>query len=351
MDLPLELHISDAIIFRDCRRRWFLGSRNVSNMEPNMPMQALWLGTGVHLALEMYAGCLVRGMSREVAADNMIGAFEDWANAEIAQIREANFGLTPEQNESVEGARDMGLGILAHYAEWAPEADAKDRIEYLQTEVPFHLQVTDRITLAGRIDGIVKAHGKLWVLENKTIGGSITTEHLLLDEQAGAYVLAARRIFGGEVSGVMYNFLRKKVPAYPETLASGGLSKRKNIDTTFEIYLQAIVENKLDPSDYADILATLKQKGNVFFRREFIQRTPRELQDLEDRLIRVGEEMIRAYDNSLLYPSPGKLRCRMCTFVPVCLAMAEGADWRYILNVQYRKKPEERAGIDWNDED
>lgn len=344
-----DLHVSDLNAFRECRRKWYLGSKTQQNMEPDRPQKALWFGTAVHFGLEMYNGSLARGATRETALENMLQAYSDWMDASITEIKEQNFGLMPEQEKEFEDTIALGHGMLLHYSDWVEPLDAEQGIEYLDTEVEFSYPLNEEFTAAGRFDGLAKAHGKLWVIENKT-AASLTTEHLLLDDQAGAYILAARLLYGEDVAGIMYNFLRKKLPVVPERLRSGELSRRANMDTTYEVYLGEILDAGENPKNYEDMLIRLKAKGNTFFKREFVTRSTYETHALRKRFIDIAGEIKRAVENGLLYPSPGKFTCQRCSFIPVCLAMAEGADWKFILDTNYRKRPEhDRVRIEWGD--
>jgi hypothetical protein len=82
-----------------------------------------------------------------------------------------------------------------------------------------------------------------------------------------------------------------------------------------------------------------------------VSRSTQEIYDLRMRFLAITKEMHRAVEENILYPSPGKFSCQRCSFTPVCLAMAEGADWRFILDTHYHKRPEhDRVHIDWGDE-
>lgn len=64
--------------------------------------------------------------------------------------------------------------------------------------------------------------------------------------------------------------VRKKVPREPPPLKKGGLSKAQNIDTTPELYRQAIKKNGLNEADYADVLEKLEARTNAFYYRHSI---------------------------------------------------------------------------------
>jgi hypothetical protein len=333
------LHTSDARIFRDCRRKWEWTSRQRQNLEPIAPDLKFWLGTACHFALEHYYG----KSDRDAVAS--LAEFDNWTVTEITRIRH-EYDLTEEQKTRLEETRELGLGMLRHYFEWAPEVDD---FEVLSTEQEFEVPLIidgneiPGVRLAGRLDGVIRfpATKDIYVFEHKT-AISIQPENLVLDEQAGSYVYAAEQLYGYEVKGILYNFLRKKVPTVPQKLVAGGLSKNKSIDTTYSIYLRTIEQCELDPNDYTDFLEMLAQRPNAFFHRELVIRTRAEIRDLVTRFYWVAREMS---EKPVLYPSPDGLKCKMCPFVQICVAMANGADWQFLLKSKYQPRPKERAAV------
>ncbi len=351
--MTLELHVSDAVSFRECRRRWYFGSKTQRNLEPKTPKTALWLGTGIHLGLEAYGGSRARGADHAAAATNMVKSFKDWAHIEFLKIDDAVLGIMPDHMVELRDAEALGVGMLEHYADWVEEEDEKAGLWYQDVEVKFEVPLGEDIVLAGRMDGLVRVEGALWVGENKTTISN-KQSFLMLDEQAGAYLIGARELFAEEIAGVHYTFLRKKLPRLPEPLKSNkGLSQNMSIDTTYELYLGSIMENGFDIRDYSGILEALKAKGNTFFRSQLVERSVRETNELKNRLLAVGLDMRDAIENRRLYPSPGISgfsRCQMCSFTPVCLAIAEEADWEHILSERYTTRPEDRLEIAWEEE-
>src|SRR5690606_10898829 len=123
--------------------------------------------------------------------------------------------------------------------------------------------------LVGHIDGVVQdSSGDVWILEHKTSATSWSLVDMLFNDQTLGYMWVVQQLLGSAPRGVIFNILRKKVPRVPQLLKNGGLSRAKNIDTTFETYMRAIEDNGLDPVDYVEILRELKDRGNTFFQRE-----------------------------------------------------------------------------------
>lgn len=158
-------------------------------------------------------------------------------------------------------------------------------------------------------------------------------------------MLAASRIIGQPISGVLYNVLRKKVPTEPEVLKNGDLTRRANIDTTKEAYFDAACANHPDLTHeevldkYRDILTMLNAKENEFFARVPVYRTPSEIKQLEEDLWRVSLEMTRG--DTPLYPSPSWNTCTFCPFSGPCALMNAGADYQFVLDTEYRQRKKE----------
>jgi hypothetical protein len=71
----------------------------------------------------------------------------------------------------------------------------------------------------------------------------------------------------GPPKGFELEIIRRKVPKEPPLLKSGRLSKKKDIDTTAELYRRAIDRHGLNPADYADVLTRLERRGAAFHLR------------------------------------------------------------------------------------
>lgn len=353
----VEIHVTDTSIFRGCRLRWAWTSSLRHNLESASPPKALWLGTGVHYALEKYYG------------DGLHPAevFEAWAHTEVGRIKDEwphMMGDMPSFDDDIH----LGVGMLAHYYNWAQKNDDFEvvsveesftipdflppRVAYIGEDTGVVVGTWDyeplkgtealkkvmlHIDLAGQGDMVIQdREGDYWVWENKTTAQIRDMSRLILEEQPGVYHAAMEAKLGVKISGVRFNFLRKKLPAIPEELKTGGLTKRQNIDTTYETYMTALRAKNLDPRNYQEVLDRLQDKGNTFFHREDVVRSNSELRILIDRLKRVAEDMV---DPDLrIYPSPDMFKCPMCPMQGPCIALADGSDWRYILDSQYRKR-------------
>lgn len=333
--LPV-IHTSDRIAFKRCRRKWDLGSYMRQNLTPDKINDKLWLGTGVHYALaEYYAH-----------GTNLLDAFDSWVESQIINIQK-NGSLWDEQREMINEVVQLGAGILEHYQQWASQADGDWFVRVAFTEKDFKVPICDPATgktvgwYEGRLDGIVEdVNGLYWLLEHKT-AAVVDTTKLPLDEQCTSYIWAAEQIYGIKLEGVIYNVLRKKVPTKPVKLVKGGLSVNKNIDTTYQVYLDALIEeyghlNAIPMQQYSEILTKLREQENKFFVRERVRRNRFEIANAGVQIFQELRDMTR--EDLYLYRNPTQ-DCRWdCDFRSVCLCMSDGSDYKELINACYKKR-------------
>jgi CRISPR/Cas system-associated exonuclease Cas4 (RecB family) len=357
--LRVYLHISDAKMFRDCRRRWKFGSPRQLNLTPVLPDMKFWLGTGVHLGLQHYYQDLYRQNIQYVpeVADKALKAYDDWATRRIKHAHQKMIDMPPEQSEKMIDTAALGRGMLQHYFEWCPTVD-NFKVVLVEHVFELPLKIDGKILkitlldgrkaevwMKGKIDAVVDTpDGHRWIVEHKTMASLSTEYYSLYDEQSGVYTYAAQETLSGllgdskQIDGVMYNLLRKKLPTVPEELKTGGLTKRKNISTTYDVYMKEIIRLGEDPADYVEILGILKEKKNRFFQREPVFRSQAEIHDIILRMFYIVQDM---YNNPIVYPNPDFFKCRMCSFQTVCVAMSNNADWKWILDNKYEHRIEE----------
>jgi len=319
-------------------------------LQPKKPNNTLWLGTGVHHALQLYYE----------GKNTLLGAFQEWADGEIERIKK-DVGVWDEELDALNETKAQGEMILEHYASWCKD---KDNFEPYKMEVMFSLPITNPdtgeqlmvehpehggevpVVYEGRFDGIVKDDlGHYWILEHKTAKTFSAWDNILdMDEQISSYIWAAQYLFNIPVEGVIYNGLRKKEPTKPTVLKSGkGLSKNKSIDTTYDVYLQAIKDNGFDPADYTDILNHLDNKGNKFFRREFVRRTHEAITSVQEQVFYEAIDMLSA---EAFYPNPTRDCSWDCDFKEVCQMVQNREDYEPMLQELYEPREAEEETFD-----
>ncbi len=333
------IHISDINSFRSCRFRWDIQSHLRQSLEPKKFTAPLWLGTGIHEALAALYG---EGLDPEEA-------FADWAKAGKDAMKQIQPDMSDEEFEKVDQQVDLGLGMLAHYKYWYPD---HDDFEVLAVEKMFRIpDFVKGEPLEGRGDGVIRRNGNLWILEHKT-AITIETDRLILEEQPGSYQIGVQSRYDEPIIGTYYNFLRKKIPSIPKELVAGGLSKNKQIDTTWEVYGAEVRRLNLEIEDYLDMeqMLTLRQETKPFFYREEVVRSSRNLEILWGNMQATAHEMLDP--NIAVYASPDPIKCKMCPVAiqGACIAYSDGQDPQDILRETMIPRTEVYASVVENEE-
>ena len=169
------------------RCRFYYYFRHIRHLVPKITFAPLTFGKTWHSATEM----LANGKSLEEAQEHFIA---DFKNETDDQTR------TPER----------GTSMLKVYNEKYKDAP----IEFLYTETPFAVHFPDNIILCGRMDGIVKWQGGVYVLERKTTSrlGATFFEQFELNYQIDAYCLGCMELVG-ECNGAIVDAARVVKPA------------------------------------------------------------------------------------------------------------------------------------------
>jgi hypothetical protein len=175
---------------------------------------ALWFGIGVHEAL---AAWYLKGTRR---GPHPAETWERWAADEIAF---AKTYLDDTFDEPVwVDAVELGIAMLEAYID---RYGRDEQWSIISTEQPFRVRITREGTpvayFASRWDGVARdeGDGKIYLLEHKT-AAQIVTAYLELDDQGGSYWAVASQLLrakgilkpGENISGIIYNFLRKALP-------------------------------------------------------------------------------------------------------------------------------------------
>jgi RecB family exonuclease len=296
------------------------------NLEPITPPTALWFGSAFHFAME----CLHGKLSKKPELQTAEGAFLAYAHAWPEAERPLDY------QEHLE----LGVGMLRYYERyWLPNRNTTQVVVLdgvPQVEVSFDLPIPKLPThLKGRFDAVVTdAMGRLWVVDYKT-AAQFNTSKLENDYQCTAYTWAAQQLYGRRFEGMIYQQHLKVLPTPPSPLKSGVLSQNKAQRTSSVLYRTALLElYGCVPPEYQEFLAYLMTNetpdADCFIRRDFVRRTPAELDAFERHL----KLQIRDMANPRIYPNPTR-DCSVCQFRGACIAADDGGDYQQILAEQF----------------
>lgn len=381
------IHHSEIKSFLSCRFRWWLTAPPPRGLfrEPNNPRSALHIGRLTHEALQEYHD---KGTDPDVAFLARALEQEDRMNAQ-------GEGLWAAERGRIRIATEKMTGVLRGYRGWSVVNDSET--EFLATEVKWGEPgdppvMMNGIPFAGRFDAVIKRHDGVWVLDFKTTTSTSVgwTEQ---DLQATLYIWAARQMFEN-VRGLIFRFIRKKAPWDYENLIlkSGSVTQRKNLAdiTTLQNYLTALAvavlnEIRLDSlnasrwglgdiKSYSDLEAMLRahdrkqqpwwdlfaSQYNAAKRLYFPQ-----LQELkggsefiwETAVIRTDTQM-KNYLDGVILPAAWRMMdpapwtgptglgaayalCGRCSFKSLCRTRMDGADWKALLEEDFRVRVKE----------
>jgi len=349
----LEIHTSDRVGFKRCRRRWGWQSQLRGNLVPSVGETAapLWFGSGFHFALEDYHGYNRFG--------NPALAFEAYS--------EATRGQRPSDYEEHE---KLARGMLRYYTRrWEPRHKGSYQTLWVdgkpQCEVDIKLDITEFVlNRAGRayrqmfydIYGsdaeivysitfdrvVVDEHDRIWGVDYKT-AKRMESGNLELNPQATSYSWVMWKFYDQEPEGILWHQFLKAVPDAPQKLANGHLSVNKNQKVTYSSYRAALKMHYAAKGigvpwrQYTEFLNHLayieSEEGDEFIQLHPIRR---------NAAMRAAEEEKIAYEvmdmldpNLPLYPNPTRDCNWDCNFRAACLGLDDGSDIAYMLATEY----------------
>ena len=393
----IPIHGSDVASFKRCRRYWDWTSparnnlrRLVSVYGINMP---LWFGTGMHYALEMYYDPLLQrdplesfqtwyeyqingGLVHEEWLERTYDIHAQMADTDssgrityrVKGLRELlpNWELVEEEFEH---HKELGIGMLTFYKEWAVEHDDFVTVAAESTySIPLGFSAIDlredspnygqslEVHARGKRDAIIyfPDMDKYGINDHKT-AARIDDDYfkkLEKDEQCSNYLWATIREAaeydlpwkGKMVDRVLYSALRKNFPKPPTILKSGypSLDKQKE-GTTPELFKAMIVGNpnleswfRHDEKAQRYYTYLCENAEDAFVVRRLVTRNRHEIENTGRHLQMVAMEMLSP--DLAIYPNPtGEFRCLQCAFRAPCIAADDGSDWQGMLADGYEK--------------
>lgn len=338
---------SDVRMYKRCRRKWDYLSKLRKGLKIKRIVKKLTLGVGIHVALSAYYSHYNKD---ENSLKVLHSSFAEWYTKEKERLEELE--ILQEQEDEMSELYNLGKKILTGYAAWATKYDPKDFTKVLYNEeridIPIHNPNKKRTCgiYSFKADLIVEDKDKfLWLIDHKTIA-TANIPSLELDEQAVSYLYGAQKKLGIKLEGIIFNFLIKKLPAIPQVLKNGTLSK-KQITTTYDVYLNAIKEHhKIEEGNegseilapYKEVLDELKNQENPFFKREKVYKSQLEIEEIGKRLYYEYREMRKPKID--IFPNPTRDCIWDCSLRTLCLAQNDGGDVKALIADIFESKGE-----------
>lgn len=361
----LEIRTSERRTFKRCPQKWFWAYKE--NLKPLRESNPLWFGQAVHLALaEWYKPGKERGVH---PAKTLVEVLE---SGKVQRFDTGNFDDMAEYAEALTMGEDMLERYVDHYGE-------EEEWECIQPEMSFQVWFSHPVTgqkrwlrYVGTIDGVFRyigetngemTHGSIWLFEHKTAAG-IQVHHLPLDDQAGSYWAIAGMILrnrgvlkpGEEISGILYNFLRKAKDD-PRPKNADGLYCNKPTKDNYLETLTPLMESheelsglsaKMKVDELAALAKTIgvevlgevsKTQPPPYFERIPVFRTKSQRKKMLRRILDEGLHIESAREDRPLLPiikNPTKDCSWDCEFFRMCQLEEADADWESYRDVQFK---------------
>lgn len=352
------IRTSDRGNFKRCRQQWDFSSKMRQDYEPIVNAPYFDFGSAFHAAMQTYYDPKRWTEDREIVALEALAAFHSLCAEQKKQVLTIRSGgLAIEVEQDFNERRTLGEGMLKHYFKWAPN---NDRFTPVKAEIEFEVPIPvyhdgvrpwpigfasnlggnltfhgHLVVYQGRLDLIVvDAFGDFWIIDHKTAAALKDISWLTLDDQVTSYCWAMQQL-GVKTRGFLYSETAKRFPDEPIVLKNGELSRNKQQDTTYEVYLAALQKGGYDLTAYGDFLEYLKDNPKQFIRRTPIYRSEKEL---EAQGRRIFLEAIDMLNDPSIYPNPSAWNCNGCFYRQPCTATQDGSDVQFLLDNLYKKR-------------
>lgn len=325
--VPLGNTVSATQIstLQTCRYKWWL--RYVRGLEPVKEASYLSLGKLIHEAIAY-------GVHNGGDFAGMISArVKEFLNSDKYSMEEIDM-LIEMQDTALQIATMAIDELNEKYDVFL--LDGKPAIE-LEFRVP--LEDTEYVKeIIGFIDyiGTEKLSDRIWLLDHKVLKSFINeeAEQYNLQMSIYQYLLSNMGITG--IVGSVYNQMSSKAMSTPSLNKNGTMSKVK-IRCTWKKYMEALIENGLNPDDYeSDMYPKLSE--NKFIKPLFAWRSKLELQNTWEQIVTPCIQQIESYYE---FGRVSKLRnfnmmCSRCWAKEHCMGALRGDDIEFIENVLYQ---------------
>lgn len=241
------------------------------------------------------------------------------------------------------------LDISGRYFRVRGETDAK-RYQVLRVEEKFDFQLAAGITSTSIIDLVLRDRttNLVWLVEHKSTRSVPDSAVRLRDLQTLLYAEVLSR-HGLHVDGVLWNYLRTKVPDVPHQNKDGRFSKAVAIDTTWEVYQKAVIDAGQDPETYEDVRQRLsgREKTAFFPRHEHVIVADSNilLGDYAAEAVAVRTAR-RSWEMGITRPTRTIARdCSFCPYWRICEAALMGGDEEDVIALRFTTEREEEPAL------
>lgn len=284
---------------------------------------------------------LVRGKALHEMIENRING-KDWMPVLEKYKKEYQKLFREEREEYGDLPGELYRLMRGYEKTYQSEKLKYLRVGKKRAEFEFEVPLIDGVIFVGLIDTVAEdKNGRIWLMEHKTHKTFPTETQRFNDLQTTLYTWVMPQIGFPKPDGVLWDYIRTKAPTIPEPLKKGGLSK-KQIDTDYDTYYDAIIQNGLDPEDYEDILERLEGQEEKFYKRIFLP-APKPI------VKTVMEDFVQTCQEIKILGEVSKARnitkdCSWCSYFSLCQAEMRGLDSDFIRKTEYKPREEKKDG-------
>ena len=345
----LSLSFSGAQKWRDCQQAYDYNYRH--KIRPKSRSAPLTLGNWLHSYLERYYKVIKLRPDVETLAAHEYAVSQTAAEytPKIESYALAA-GVAGQQDvvEDLLKLPETGVDIANRYYHYRGKEDAS-RYEILVVEERVEHPADVALRVPGIIDLIVRDRStdEIQMWDHKSTGNVPDRNSHILDMQLVLYAIAVERLHGVVIDKLVWNYMRTKLPATPELLKTRkkgeppSLTVRKDLDSDWQTYMDALLENGLDPEEdrYKLVLGRLQPRAlEVFFPRHNLylldEVRPLVMTDFRS----TARDINRAYADPDWTPIRNLGRaCNWCDYRKVCEAVVTGGDPTEIIDRQFTR--------------
>lgn len=305
--------------YRKCKKLFYY--RYVEKIEPKYKSKPLKMGTLIHSMLEVHG----KGGSKK----------EIW---DVYREAKKQYNKMFKEEKELYGdiVGDLKRIMKGYFDYWKD-----DQYKVIKSEELIEVPLTDDILLILYFDQIVQdKHGHNWLKENKSTKTIPTGDFLYMDIQTNLYFWALdKKEKDLSIKGLLWDYIRTKSPSIPEMTKKGDLSK-KQIDTTWDVYRQAILDNGLKLTSFRDMRNKLKTNDDNFLKRIPVPKKDFIMNRLVTEFVDTANEM---KDYKGCYPRTITRDCDWCDMKKLCAADLRGVDRSQMVKNDYKPKEFDRG--------
>jgi hypothetical protein len=336
-----QVSLSAFQTWQQCEQRYFFSY--VRRLRIRDQFLAPTLGRILHSYLEHYYTGLYTGHFPE---DAHVAAQLQTSTEYIPEIRGyVNVSLAAGHEELAKELNELpalAARITDRYFAARGKSDA-ERYKILFIEKKLNLPIYEGIVSTGVVDLGTKdlETGRVNLWEHKSTQYIPQDSVRLQDFQTMLYGVKLRWMDGTIIDSIVWNYLRTKEPVEPEHLKSGALTKRKDLDSTWEMYSQVARDIGVDPetSEYAEVKERLESRElTIFFPRYEVVTVVSEEVLMTD-YIEEAQRMRKArqdWANGVSKPIKTLTRgCGYCEYYRICQASLTGGDEEDVIRLRF----------------